>query len=220
MKSDAYHHGDLRRALMDEALGLVRERGLPALSLREVAARAGVSTAAPYHHFADKAALVRALGYEALAELDRRMAVAEAGAAAAPYERLLALGSAYIAFACERPEYAALMRAPEMAAPQAPDDVPEHGRSRERLLAAVVACQEAGILTPGDPLPPTIGMWALVQGLAELLATAPASLAEQYGGKGALIDAVLRAVVPPAGPCIAPRFAAELSSASDVGRTP
>ena len=74
---DTYHHGDLRRQLMDGALRVVASDGLGALSLRAVAAACGVSHAAPYHHFADKAALVRALGYEGLRLLDERMAAAE-----------------------------------------------------------------------------------------------------------------------------------------------
>lgn len=192
---DTYHHGDLRRALMDGALALVRARGMRALSLREVASQVGVSAAAPYHHFADKAALVRALGFEALGELDRRMAAAEVEAADDPLERLLAIGGAYVRFALERPEYAAVMRAPEMSEPAAADDQPDHGESWERLVGAVVACQQAGVLALGDPMPLTIGMWALVQGLAELMAS-PASAAGVPGDPNAFADSVLRAMVP------------------------
>src|SRR5258707_9128128 len=56
-----YHHGDLRRALIEAALSLVAERRGADLSIREVARRAGVSYAAPYHHFADKSALLAAV---------------------------------------------------------------------------------------------------------------------------------------------------------------
>lgn len=195
MSGRTYHHGDLQRALQDEALGLIRERGLQALSLREVAARAGVSTAAPYHHFADKATLVRALGYEALGELDRAMAAAEA-AADDPCERLVALGKAYVTFARRRPDYAAVMRAPEMSIAGEPAVVPEHGRAWERLRDAVVVCQQAGALAPGDPLPLTFAMWALAEGLVALLAAGPlAAFAQQYGGEDHVVDTVLRAVV-------------------------
>lgn len=194
---DTYHHGDLRRALMDGALALVRERGLQALSLREVASQVGVSAAAPYHHFADKAALVRALGFEALGELDRRMAEAEAEADAPddPLERLMAIGGAYVRFAMERPDYAAVMRAPEMTEPAAAVGQPEHGLSWERLVGAVVACQQAGVLAPGDPMPLTIGMWALVQGLAELMAS-PAAAASVPGDPNVFADFVLRTMIP------------------------
>src|SRR5213082_1227700 len=64
-----YHHGDLRRALIDTALAMVTEEGAWNFTLREVARRAGVSQAAPYNHFEDKSALlaeVAALGFRAL----------------------------------------------------------------------------------------------------------------------------------------------------------
>src|SRR5690349_19263411 len=64
-----YHHGDLRRALVDAALALISEGELGTFSLREVARRAGVTPAAPYHHFKDKTALLAAVaeeGFEAL----------------------------------------------------------------------------------------------------------------------------------------------------------
>ena len=71
----AYHHGDLRRALLDQALALAAERGPAALTLREAARRAGVTEAAPYRHFRSKDALVAALaeeGFGALLERTRR----------------------------------------------------------------------------------------------------------------------------------------------------
>src|ERR1700693_919979 len=65
-----YHHGDLRRALLDAALQLVAERGIPDFTLREVARQAGVSHNAPYHHFADKAELVVTLTVEGFQTLE------------------------------------------------------------------------------------------------------------------------------------------------------
>ena len=66
-----YHHGDLRRALLDSAWRIVAEKGLAALTLREVARAAGVSHAAPYHHFSTRTALLDALAEEGFAGLDR-----------------------------------------------------------------------------------------------------------------------------------------------------
>lgn len=183
---------------MDGALAVIRERGLDSLSLREVAAAAGVSHAAPYHHFADKGALVRALGFEALLRLDERMAAAELAAGDDPGERLVAIGLAYVAFAVERPEYFAAMRSPEMrgATEAQTEPEPEHGETWERLVRAVVACQAAGALPSGDPLTLAIGMWSLVHGLADLWITAPLSQTPPgAAGVVPLADTVLRSML-------------------------
>jgi AcrR family transcriptional regulator len=110
----SYHHGNLRSALLDAALELVREEGLSAISLREVARRAGVSHAAPAHHFGDKAGLLTALatqGYELFG------AALRAGAARAGDRselRLSWVGWAYVMFAAENRAYFEIMFRPEL----------------------------------------------------------------------------------------------------------
>ena len=101
---DAYHHGNLRRALLDGSLAVIAEKGVEGLSLRDVASRIGVSHAAPYHHFADKTALVNALALEGMALMDTQMALAEEAAGDDPKERLLGIGMAYVTFAVEHPD--------------------------------------------------------------------------------------------------------------------
>ena len=109
-----YHHGNLRRALMDEALKIIREQGVAAITLRDLARRTGVTHAAPHHHFRDKAALITALCNEGLSMLDQAMTVAEEGSGVSPIERLLGVGRAYIVFATEHPDYFAVMFTPEL----------------------------------------------------------------------------------------------------------
>src|SRR4051812_1871971 len=90
----AYHHGDLRRAVLDGALAAIEADGPAALSLRDIARRAGVSHAAPAHHFGDKAGVLTAIateGYGVLAE-SLRQANEDGGA-------LVDGGSAYVRFA-------------------------------------------------------------------------------------------------------------------------
>ncbi|MBN8617163.1 MAG: helix-turn-helix transcriptional regulator, partial [Deltaproteobacteria bacterium] len=70
---DAYHHGDLRNSLVEEAVRVVEREGLEAFSLREVARRVGVSANAAYRHFADKDALLGAVASHGLGVLARRM---------------------------------------------------------------------------------------------------------------------------------------------------
>ena len=77
----AYHHGDLRSALLRASLALIDEAGIGALSLREVARKAGVSHNAPYHHFKDRGSLLAALVEDGFAALDTLMtAIVEAQA--------------------------------------------------------------------------------------------------------------------------------------------
>lgn len=193
--TDTYHHGDLRRTLMDGALRVISDKGLTGLSLREVAAAAGVSHAAPYHHFADKAALVRALGHEGLRLLDERMAAAESAAGDDPGERLVAIGTAYVLFAVECPAYFDVMSSPDMAGADAPEQREEHGETWERLVRAVAVCQQAGRLRAGDPLVIAVGLWSLVQGLSQLWRTGPLSaLPQAADGLAPLADSVLRAM--------------------------
>lgn len=98
----SYHHGDLRRALLDEMAVVVREDGVDAVSLRALARRVGVAPSAAFRHFKDKRALFTAFATEALAGLVAK--VREMQAAAPPGDKQFeAIGRAYITFAREDP---------------------------------------------------------------------------------------------------------------------
>jgi AcrR family transcriptional regulator len=94
-----YHHGDLRRALVEAARRLVETEGSAAMSLRAVAREAGVSPAAPYHHFKDKGELMDAVASEGWAMLS---AVIFEATTASPGEVIPPL-IAYVTFARTRP---------------------------------------------------------------------------------------------------------------------
>src|SRR5215472_15487155 len=108
LRDAPYHHGGLRDALIAAAQEILEDDGLAALSLRAVARRAGVSPAAPYHHFPDKQALLDAVaerGFDALtAAMTTRMDKVSGGAA-----RLDASGIGYVAFAVANPALFGLM---------------------------------------------------------------------------------------------------------------
>ena len=165
----AYHHGNLRRVLMDEALQTIREQGVDAVTLRDLARRAGVTHAAPHYHFRDKTALMAALTDEGLALLDKAMTAAKERVGDSPLERLLAVGRAYIMFAAEHSDYFAVMWRPENWEPDcAPRDQSCQGAAWQHLVDGIVACQQAGAAPRGDPLPIAIHLWSLVHGLATL----------------------------------------------------
>lgn len=193
---DTYHHGNLRRALLDEALLVIAEEGVEGLSLREVASRVGVSHAAPYHHFADKAALLHALAHEGMALMDEEMALAQEAAGDDPKQRLLAIGMAYVRFAVERPDYYAAFTASELST--AGEEQPEEaqGDTWGRLIDAVVACQADGSLPSGDPAVFAVYLWSLVHGLAELWRSgALAPMPQSAGGLEPLAWQVLSAAL-------------------------
>lgn len=103
-----YHHGDLRQALIDSAAQLVHEKGPAGFSLREVARRAGVSHAAPAHHFGSTKGLLTAVataGFEYLSEAMKDATVDVKD----PSERLRRLGRAYVDFSIQYPGHVALM---------------------------------------------------------------------------------------------------------------
>jgi AcrR family transcriptional regulator len=93
--NDTYHHGDLPNALRTAAADVIIEKGLGSFSLREVARRAGVSHAAPAHHFGDTTGLLTSLATEAMDKLYETTAAAAAGIDD-PAERLVAVGRGYV----------------------------------------------------------------------------------------------------------------------------
>ena len=132
----SYHHGDLRDALLEAALSLLGQVGTSALSLREVARVAGVSHAAPAHHFGDKAGLLTALatrGFERFLAAQR----AAADRASERSKRLSWTGWAYVMFASEQPAYFSLMFRPELLRVSDPDFEAASRAAYEFLLDCV-----------------------------------------------------------------------------------
>jgi AcrR family transcriptional regulator len=174
--------GDLRRALLDAARAILRESGVPALSLRGVARRAGVSHMAPYHHFAGRAELVAAVAADGFHRLTAEMRARMESGGADPVERLRACGIAYVVFAAENPELFRLMFGRELADSSAHPDLQQAAREAYSTFAAGLPAPssdepEEGEAADGpgperrDPLPPTgLAAWSLVHGLATLLA--------------------------------------------------
>jgi AcrR family transcriptional regulator len=110
-KGGRYHHGDLRAALVDAAIELIAERGLRDFSLAEASRRLGVTSAAPYRHFADRDELLAAVAVRAL-EVFTAMLAAEAAETGTPEQRLAAMTRAYVRFAAEqRPMFETLFSA-------------------------------------------------------------------------------------------------------------
>src|ERR671919_1570106 len=153
MKRDSYHHGNLRRALLDAGLALLAERGVDGFTLREVARRAGVSHAAPSHHFGDRGGLIRAIVAESFELLGEGLAAAASGAGDDPIHRIAAMGLAYVEFALDNPERYRLMFRTELSqagTSEAPTDADAAGGGAFAILmAAVQEAADQGLLREG-----------------------------------------------------------------------
>jgi AcrR family transcriptional regulator len=165
-----YHHGDLRRALTQAALRLVARHGPGGFTLREAARRAGVTHAAPYRHFAGKAALLAAVAEEGFAGMRASMQAAVEQAGADPGERLKALGIAYVRYAVAHPSHFRVMFGAETTDKCAyPTLAAAAAATFGLLVEAIGACQAAGQLRPGAPEDLAVPLWSIVHGLAALL---------------------------------------------------
>ncbi|MCX5391165.1 TetR/AcrR family transcriptional regulator [Streptomyces sp. NBC_00094] len=152
-----YHHGDLRQSVLAAALDVIAAEGPGALSLRDLARRAGVSHAAPAHHFKDRAGLLTAIateGYDLLA----------AALAAAP--ELRERGVRYVRFATDHPAHFQVMFQPELLRTDDPELLAAKERASAELRAGV-----AGLRTAPDARAAGIAAWSLAHGFATLLLT-------------------------------------------------
>lgn len=154
----AYHHGDLRRALLAAALEAIAEVGPTALSLRDLARRAGVSHAAPAHHFGDKSGLLTALAAQGFDQL--------AAALVAAGDDLLEAGVAYVDFAVRHRAYFEVMFRPELHRPDDPELLAARERASAALRSGVAALPDGG--APVDAGRDALAAWSIAHGFATL----------------------------------------------------
>jgi AcrR family transcriptional regulator len=162
-----YHHGDLRRAVLTAALDVIGSEGPSAVSLRDLARRAGVSHAAPAHHFKDRTGLLTAIaaeGYDLLAH-----ALSEA-------PDLRERGVAYVRFALGHPAHFQVMFRPDLYRGDDPGLLAAQERASAELRAGV-----AGLDSAGHPRTAGIAAWSLAHGYANLLLTR--NLDDAVGGR-------------------------------------
>lgn len=179
-----YHHGNLPAALLAAVDEIVRGEGVAAVSIREAARRAGVSNAAPRHHFGDKAGLLTAYATRGFEQLAQHLAATQPR-----QELLLARGLAYVRFAIDEPGMFAVMFRPELLRRDDPDLARAGHAAYQPLLEAVRASRPD--LDPDAPAHhhAAVGAWSQVHGFAtlwlsgnldaQLAGTAPLEAAEQ-----------------------------------------
>lgn len=168
MSSPSYHHGNLREALLNQALAHLIEAGPEKLSLRALARDTGVSQTAPYRHFADKNALLASLAAEGYRRLTEAT-TGEADRQQDPLARLLCSGRGYIQFARQNPELYKLMFGPLVEKPENYAELTEAGSvSFQSIMALVVGAAEAGLLVNEPPMLLAMSVWSGVHGIASL----------------------------------------------------
>jgi AcrR family transcriptional regulator len=181
----AYHHKDLRNALVDEALAILAESGPAAVTLRELARRLGVTHTAPYAHFPDKRTLLEAVADEGFDRLTQSLT--QAGAAESdPQRRFVTHGIAYVQFARDNPNLYRLMfvdpelgHDPECAWSEQAD------RAFDLLLDEL---SELGLPQDSDATVVAAGIWSLLHGIAMLEIDGRLHGKTTYHGKETLAD--------------------------------
>ncbi|WZH37022.1 MAG: TetR/AcrR family transcriptional regulator [Microbacterium enclense] len=191
-RSTTYHHGDLAPALLDAADELLVAGGVGALSLREVARRAEVSHNAPYHHFADRKALLKRLSERHMGQLldAQRRAHAEASPG---IPALRSIAEAYVGYAAAHPQGFALVFDPEICVPGSPSaEMAPLIRANEELLAEVLATVDTAL--SGAALEAAVAaVWSFAHGMATLVVAGHLPRDGMASGLDALV-ALARAV--------------------------
>lgn len=191
MTEKPYHHGDLRQALLLAAEAELTDHGIEAFSLRQVARRAGVSHAAPAHHFGDANGLLTALAAAGFGQFLAAQAAREAAADPDPRAQLVAAGLGYVDFALARPALFRLLfgsSRPDHSDPA----LAQAGAAAYRHLADQV--HAAG----GRTLAEEAGVWAIAHGLADLLVAGRLQVIASFDApaRDAAIAAIIARALP------------------------
>ncbi|MEL6348677.1 MAG: TetR/AcrR family transcriptional regulator [Myxococcota bacterium] len=161
------HHGNLRAALLEAALGEIADGRAEKLSLRAVARRAGVSAGAPYHHFSDKRALLAAVAREGFSQL---VAAQDALAVPDPERHLFAMASTYVRFAAAHATHYRVMfgvRADEVEGPEGEALAQAAQGAFGRLCSAIGAVSPA--LDAAEVRHRGVLVWSLAHGSVQVI---------------------------------------------------
>jgi len=182
---------ELRERILEASVALVAEKGVRAVSFREVARRAGVSHQAPYHHFGNHQGILRAIAKQGFGQLADAMARA-AEARPDPLDALAAAGRAYVGFARHHPGHLRVMFDSALVELQHHDDpVEEAERTWSTLHGLAVAAHAAGYGKAMDADALAHLCWSTVHGLATLLVEGVLTSKAPDGDPGTLVDDVL-----------------------------
>jgi AcrR family transcriptional regulator len=168
-REGAYHHGNLREALIQAARELIKEKGPGGFTFADAARSAGVSPAAPYRHFRDREALLADVAREGFTRFEAMLTTGWAAGKPDPITAFHNVGRAYLAFARSEPAYYAAMF--ESGLP--PDLSPELRAASDRAFGVLrTAAEQLVGLLPAGKRPPALMMslhvWSMAHGIASL----------------------------------------------------
>lgn len=186
-----YHHGDLRRALVDAARRILENEGPSALSLRAVAREAGVSPAAPYHHFKDKGELLDAVAHVGWDMLGEAMTGAKERAANLG-ALMTEIGVSYVQFSQQHPALYRVMYDCSRDKDMLPEGMQDNEDSAYCLVRETFRKVAGPEVADGDIELATIAAWCAAHGLAEMSSFKQFDpLKEALGGEEAFLRGVL-----------------------------
>ncbi len=165
-----YHHGDLRKKLLETALDIIAEHGLEKVSMRGLGQRIGVSRTAPYRHFSNKSALLCAIAEQGYKKLTAVMNKANRQLSEDPLTRLTNTGIGYVEFAVSNPVHYRIMFGNEILENKRTSELVKAAEtSFNELFYAVQACQEEKLVKSTDPYIIANTLWSMTHGISTLL---------------------------------------------------
>lgn len=168
-----YHHGNLKEALIEAALGLIAEKGPSGFTFVEAARKAGVSPAAPYRHYRDRDELLSDVARRGFEAFEAALTRAWDGGTPDPFAAAERLGRAYLNFARAEPAYYSAM----FEAGTPPDGSPELRQEADRAFGVLREAAERLVeQAPAGKRPPALmvalHMWSMAHGIASLFVRA------------------------------------------------
>ncbi|USQ78951.1 TetR/AcrR family transcriptional regulator [Ornithinimicrobium faecis] len=188
-----YHHGDLRRALLDAAVEAIGRDGVDRLSIRGLARATEVSHTAFRHHFGDRAGLLTALAAQGYASMTSALGAVEITGP----KSFLDVGIAYVEWALDHPAHFQVMFRPDLV----DEEDPVLSEALDNLAGALMlgAADFAGQDQPGNPRtnPLALAAWSLTHGFATLALAGNIATGDTPEERVELIRSVLRHLTPP-----------------------
>lgn len=167
---NSYHHGDLKKALLDASFRILKEEGYKALSLRKAASYAGVSQSAPYRHYEDLESLYADIAEEGFKMLSDRLRNLQRKYKKRPLIQFLEAGVSYVEFASEHPDLFRIMYGNQIESHLKYESLLEREDDSYKVIIEILrSCEEAGLIRPGNTDKAAASAWTMAHGVAVLL---------------------------------------------------